>query len=73
MLDFLLKYEPIWLFILLLAEMVVSLLIYRMARIEFEYDREWNERKAARRKRAIQPKVVVIGTDIVPKTDAGTS
>lgn len=73
MLQFLTVWEPLWLFILLAAEMVVSLLIYRMARIEFEYDREWNERKAARRKRQVQPKVDAIGTDTIVKTDAGNS
>jgi len=51
LLEILTKWEPLWLFVLLTAELVFSILIWRMARIEFWYDKEWNERKAARRKR----------------------
>lgn len=49
-LDFLTKWEPVWLLIVLVAELIYSIRIYTMARIEFDYDKEWNERKAARRK-----------------------
>lgn len=52
--EFLSKYESIWLFLILSIETVFSFLIWRMARIEFDYDKEWNERKAARRKRHLQ-------------------
>ena len=51
MLELLSKYEPLWLLAVLCAELWYSIQIYKMARIEFEYDKEWNERKAARRKR----------------------
>lgn len=44
-------WEPLWLMLILSAELIFSVLIWRMARIEFWYDKEWNERKAARRKR----------------------
>lgn len=50
-LHFLSKYEPIWLPILLTAELFYSIRLHTMAKIEFEYDKDWNERKAARRKK----------------------
>lgn len=49
-LELLTKWEPVWLFLLLALELWFSIAIWRMAKIEFEYDKEWNERKAARRK-----------------------
>lgn len=52
--SFLGKWEPVWLFAVLVLESIFSILIWRMARIEYQYDKEWNERKAARRKRALQ-------------------
>lgn len=61
MLNWIPRSEPYWLFWILSAELLMaiigtifSVLIWRMAKIEFEYDKEWNERKAARRKRAMQ-------------------
>lgn len=48
------KWEPLWLLVVLVAELIYSIRIHRMAKIEFEYDKEWNERKAARRKKHIQ-------------------
>lgn len=51
LLEWLEKWEPLWLLIVLLAELIYSIKLHRMAKIEFEYDKEWNERKAARRKR----------------------
>ena len=62
--NFLTKYEPEWLFILLSAELVFSILIWKMARIEFEYDKEWNERKAARRKKQMAKEKVEINDPI---------
>lgn len=53
-LELLAKYEPVWLLLILTVETVFSFLIWRMARIEFWYDKEWNERKAARKKRHLQ-------------------
>lgn len=47
-------WEPLWLFIVLNLELGFSVLIWRMARMEYWYDKEWNERKAARRKRQLQ-------------------
>lgn len=54
MLHLLETYEPLWLLVVLIAELVYSIRIHTMAKIEYEYDREWNERKAARRKKHIQ-------------------
>ncbi len=54
MLEWLTKWEPVWLLGILSLETLVSLLIYRMSKIEFDYDKEWNERKAARRKKHLQ-------------------
>lgn len=51
---FLSKWEATWLFLVLVGETVFSILIWRMSKIEFDYDKEWNERKAARRKRQFQ-------------------
>lgn len=48
--------EPLWLFILLSGEMWLSYQIWKMAKIEFQYDKEWNERVAARRQRMSKPK-----------------
>lgn len=53
MLEFLSRYEPLWLLVVLVAELWYSIQIHNMAKIEFEYDKEWNERKAARRKRQL--------------------
>lgn len=47
-------WEPLWLFVVLAIETVFSVLVWRMARIEYEYDKEWNERKAARRKKKFE-------------------
>jgi hypothetical protein len=49
------------LLIVLVAELIYSIRIYQMAKIEFEYDREWNERKAARRKRQMQFDNLTVG------------
>jgi hypothetical protein len=54
-------WEPLWLLIVLVAELIYSIRIYQMAKIEFEYDREWNERKAARRKRQMQFDNLTVG------------
>ncbi len=53
------EWEPLWLFGALFGEFLVSILIWRMARIEFDYDREWNERKAARRKKRIKEETII--------------
>ncbi len=54
MLEFLTRWEPLWLIVVLIAELVYSVRLHHMAKIEFEYDKEWNERKAARRKKHVQ-------------------
>ena len=51
LLHFIEVWEPLWLLVILTAELVYSILIWKMAKVEFEYDKDWNERKAARRKR----------------------
>jgi hypothetical protein len=48
------QWEPLWLFLVLLIETIFSVLVWRMARMEYWYDKEWNERKAARRKRKFE-------------------
>ena len=53
MLKLLTDTEPAWLLIVLVAELIFSVLIWRMARIEFEYDKQYNikmEAREARRK-----------------------
>lgn len=54
LLEVLTRTEPLWLLIVLVAELIYSIRIHTMAKIEYEYDREWNERKAARRKKHLQ-------------------
>lgn len=51
MLEWLAKTEPLWLLCILTLETYLSYRIWSMAKVEFEYDKEWNERKAARRKK----------------------
>lgn len=47
-------WEPLWLFLLIGAEMLIGAAsLYVLVR-EYIYDKEWNERKAARRKRHLQ-------------------
>jgi hypothetical protein len=51
--------EPLWLFIILAAELVVGLATLTILIIEYNYDRAWNESKSKRR-RITKNKVKVI-------------
>jgi hypothetical protein len=42
--------EPLWLFIILAAELVVGVATLTILIIEYHYDREWNESKSKRRR-----------------------
>lgn len=44
-------WEPLWLLIILTIEMAAGLYSAWILRVEYHYDKEWNERKAARRRR----------------------
>ncbi len=49
--NFLAKYEALWLFVLIGLELVCGVVTVAILILEYNYDRMWNERKAARRKR----------------------
>ena len=51
MISFLTHWEPLWLLIVLVAEFIFTFLSWRMLKIEFEYDKKWNERQEARETR----------------------
>jgi hypothetical protein len=51
--------EPLWLFIILAAELVVGLATLTILLIEYHYDKEWNETKS-KRKKTTKNKVKVI-------------
>ena len=51
--------EPLWLFIILAAELVVGLATLTILVLEYWYDKEWNESKSKRR-RITKNKVKVI-------------
>lgn len=57
--SFLARWEPLWLFLLIGFEGLVALYSAWILTVEFNYDKEWNERKAARRKRIIQAEIKV--------------
>jgi hypothetical protein len=43
--------EPLWLFVVLMIEMVAGIYSAVILTIEYKYDRDWNERLRARRKK----------------------
>lgn len=52
MLDWLTRWEPLWLFIILMGELIVGLYSAWILTVEFYYDKEFNEAmKDARRER----------------------
>lgn len=56
MLEWLTKYEPIWLFVILFGELLVGLYSAWILTVEFWYDKDFNEniRKSRRDKRRKQ-------------------
>jgi hypothetical protein len=54
-------WEPTWLFLLIAFEALigvpVNIIMLHILNKEYWYDKEWNERKAARRKRIIQAEI----------------
>lgn len=48
------KWEPIWLLVILAIEMVAGVYSAWILTVEYNYDREWNERRRERRKKKME-------------------
>jgi hypothetical protein len=59
MLDFLTKYEPVWLFLILFAELGISMRNWRVLEKEYEYDKWFNEEYIIPKKRFREKKAAM--------------